>query len=1111
MKPINHVFRFTAFCCLLLPPQLLFAQTTWTGTSNTNWADPTNWSAGVPDAADDVTIPNTANDPVIMGGTAAVAKSVMVDVDAALTIQALGSLAIDDPATQSLANGGTVINHGLLTIGAVTSGGSYGLVNGGTFTNMAGGTVRIERCTNIALWNYVDGMFSNAGQLVIEASGANTGPGIYNESSFQNTGNLSINEVNTGLNNRANSSFINSGTVTIRPGGMFGSGPCIYNFSIVENNTGGLLDLYPRSAGIDNRLDASFTNNADISIFGQPINFGAGPGIYNQGLLLNGATAHIQIDSVRSAGIHNSSTARLENAGKISIALRGTLIDSSPAIDNYSDFRNQVNAEIIIDSVNSSGIVHRQDTFINAGKIFNGPTAQYTGYPLLYSTAVFINTATGTIQLEGYDGEQAAIHTESSGPFFNAGTINIGMIRGNNKIGFTVQGEFENSGFLNIDRIRTANFNDNGIYISAFNKTIVNTGKITIGSTVSGGVNGIYIDRGNFNNSGGEISIDHLNNDNFSHGLRNSGGNLSTVSNSGKITIGDSGGGSEWGLWNDGAFNNNAGGEIYIDRSTITALQNNSNTFTNAGKITIGSKANIGNWGLYSTGVFNNSGEVQIDRATISALRNELNTFSNSGKIALGNSASVGDWGLWNEATFQNQATGEISINRSPNTGLHNSVGPFTNAGTIRIGPDVSLLGLANYNNFTNEACAVMDIQSGAVNNQSTVTNHGLMTINTALAHTNAGTFTNNGILEYPQGNPVPGVVNQDIIVQPASGGCPVPGVVTIGGDNNFTPAGAWYKDEALTDPAGTYDDGANTFYATDLTNGVHTLYFSIADDNNDCPRTVSIELTLNGQPDCSIDGPAGAVCAFSEGNTYSAPAGMDSYSWSIEGDGSIQGATNGQSISVAAGASGSYTVTVAVNLNGCGSSCAETSNISTISYQLVATSAYCQGEPGPALSLTGSEPGASYQLQTGGGDNLGTPVAGTGGALSFGAYPNGSYQVLISGGNCPGPLKATAAATAVACAIAVPDFCSCNSQGGYTDVAVKVSAPDGQNWTVKNVIGLYSGSGPYIPLAIGTPLNPLGNDMYALPAARANNKGYWVQLTNGVTDLNIQVGNPGW
>ncbi len=56
---------------------------TWTGATDTNWADPSNWNpVGIPSTLSEVTIPDTANEPIIGAGTAAVAKNVKIQEDA---------------------------------------------------------------------------------------------------------------------------------------------------------------------------------------------------------------------------------------------------------------------------------------------------------------------------------------------------------------------------------------------------------------------------------------------------------------------------------------------------------------------------------------------------------------------------------------------------------------------------------------------------------------------------------------------------------------------------------------------------------------------------------------------------------------------------------------------------------------------------------------------------------------------------------------------------------------------------------------------------------------------------------------------------------------------
>lgn len=81
------------------------------------------------------------------------------------------------------------------------------------------------------------------------------------------------------------------------------------------------------------------------------------------------------------------------------------------------------------------------------------------------------------------------------------------------------------------------------------------------------------------------------------------------------------------------------------------------------------------------------------------------------------------------------------------------------------------------------------------------------------------------------------------------------------------------------------------------------------------------ITMTVNPLPVCNITG-AASVCATSAGNVYTntiTPAGGTVvHAWSISGNGSIIGATNGASVTVTAGAAGSFILTDAVTREGC-------------------------------------------------------------------------------------------------------------------------------------------------------------------------------------------------
>ncbi|KAA0988913.1 T9SS type A sorting domain-containing protein [Dyadobacter aurulentus] len=179
----------------------------WTGFSDAEWNNPSNWQNSlVPTATDDVTIAHVATD-LVVGSINAVAKSVTVQHDATLTIGNSGILTISGGAFQGLLNKGTVVNNGLLKIGLITSPGSYGIRNEGTFNNSSG-AISIDNATQAALYNF-SGTFTNSASMSLKtaiaapflihsnggaisnaATGTLSGTGVINPTHFSNNGGI---------------------------------------------------------------------------------------------------------------------------------------------------------------------------------------------------------------------------------------------------------------------------------------------------------------------------------------------------------------------------------------------------------------------------------------------------------------------------------------------------------------------------------------------------------------------------------------------------------------------------------------------------------------------------------------------------------------------------------------------------------------------------------------------------------------------------------------------------------------------------------------------------------------------------------------------------------
>src|SRR5207249_1560506 len=88
--------------------------------------------------------------------------------------------------------------------------------------------------------------------------------------------------------------------------------------------------------------------------------------------------------------------------------------------------------------------------------------------------------------------------------------------------------------------------------------------------------------------------------------------------------------------------------------------------------------------------------------------------------------------------------------------------------------------------------------------------------------------------------------------------------------------------------------------------------YTAIVTNRFGCTNTCAATLTVTPNPTCTIT-PAGPFCTATVNTHTSAvlPAdGTVTHSWSITGNGTIQGSTTGASVSVLAGAAGTYTLT---------------------------------------------------------------------------------------------------------------------------------------------------------------------------------------------------------
>ncbi len=173
-------------------------------------------------------------------------------------------------------------------------------------------------------------------------------------------------------------------------------------------------------------------------------------------------------------------------------------------------------------------------------------------------------------------------------------------------------------------------------------------------------------------------------------------------------------------------------------------------------------------------------------------------------------------------------------------------------------------------------------------------------------------------------------------------------------------------------------------FLATTDPNVTPTLSDATACFNDvDCSTTLA---TITPTP--------AAVCSTSTGNTASGPAGMTAYAWGIT-NGTITSATNIQSITYTAGASGSVTLNLTVTApNGCIVSGSTPVTINPLPATPTATpggpTTFCAG--GSVLLTSSSASGNQWLLN-------GNPIGGQTNQ-TYSATASGSYTVTTTDGN---------------------------------------------------------------------------------------------------------------
>jgi len=505
---------------------------------------------------------------------------------------------------------------------------------------------------------------------------------------------------------------------------------------------------------------------------------------------------------------------------------------------------------------------------------------------------------------------------DNYGTFTNNGTILLGEA-GSSPYSFTEEGirltvsgsNFTNNSTGNITIRRAGN---NGILLFNNDPVFTNYGEINI---IEAGLNpataatgdGIDIRKGSFiNESTGDITISKIS----ANGVKCRGG--TSFTNEGMLTLSQVGLTPELetreGIENSGTVNNTATGQISIEMASNNGILSQGN-FTNSGHISIGTATanSIGGNGLANLGAFNNnSGAVLNVKNTASkgllsgGFGGVITNYSggtinigqigedgiftlgfggvdNQGSIQIGSTGSITGDGIHNGAQFSNQSTAALTIlntggpaiNNFPNPNLLPNIVPlFKNAGQLTIGNAASassaVLGISNItpSSFENLLCGALTTYQ-KISNGGTFLNEAFLFALGNGAQSNSGTFTNDGVIHDPNGtfNGV-AITNNDFIISAATGECPVANALQKGTGANVTIGTTWYKDAARTMSAGTYNQAANAFTVSNLSEGMHTLYLVATDNQYGCTQAMSVKITYDDVTKPTITCPADATVA---------------------------------------------------------------------------------------------------------------------------------------------------------------------------------------------------------------------------------------------------------
>ena len=543
--------------------------------------------------------------------------------------------------------------------------------------------------------------------------------------------------------------------------------------------------------------------------------------------------------------------------------------------------------------------------------------------------------------------------------------------------------------------------------------TVKNAGQImSLGVSVGAGV-------GSSNNT---ILVTGANSSWTANGLLTVGtgdqGNQVIVSNAGLFAAGNI----------DVTPSNKAGAFVTVAGGTLLATNSVS-----------GAVLRAGGFNLLGT-VTLNGGTITIDQLMLTNGAASVFNFNagvlnvKTSMVANGSAFVVGDGvdsATLNLLAFSHTYGNGLSISANATlTGVGTIVGNTTLANGATLAPGSGVGTLVVGNNLIVNNGAVLDYDLGTSSDLTAVggnlTLGGTLNINDAggfgvgtyTLFTYAGGLTYNGViigttpnagLYYAIDTGTVGQVNLDVAntapAGPISGSSPVNdgdsgvgySISSVANATNYT----WTVPAGATIASGQGTTSITVDFGCSAVSGNITVTPSNGGGDG---ASSSLPVTVNGVDAAGSISGTTAVCAGSSGVTYSisSVSGATTYTWSVPGDATITSGQGSISITVAWGSTSGNVLVTPANANGCAgtsSSLPVTVNPNPTAFNVTGGGAYCASGSGATVGLDGSQAGVNYQLQLNS-VNTGSPVAGTGSALSFVNQTGvGTYTVVATDG----------------------------------------------------------------------------------------------------------------